>query len=51
MFFSMFFVYRPETGVTASLHDQVDKLEKHLRYSSKLSTCSHVSVLFVLFVM
>lgn len=24
--------YRPETDITASLHDKVDKLEKHLRY-------------------
>lgn len=27
-----FSVYRPDTDVTSSLHDRVDKLEKHLRY-------------------
>lgn len=33
--FGMFLLfYRPETNITASLHDQVDKLEKHLRYGS-----------------
>lgn len=29
--------YRPDTDITASLHDQVDKLEKHLRYVDTLS--------------
>lgn len=29
--------YRPETDITASLHDQVDKLEKHLRYINTLT--------------
>lgn len=31
--------YRPDTDVTASLHDQVDKLEKHLRYVNTAAIC------------